>query len=400
MKELFKAKGSVIERRDKYVIRVRWNDENGDQQTREFSTKLKLSGHHKRQAEKMMEDRVKEFQKELDLEREKKELLHSMPMIQKPFLPALETVLENTIRKNVRENTYYEYYSSYKRYIKSWAGFQNITVGEVTPELLDDFRDDWLSKGLSSNTLRKVLTILRQFFKDCCYRHSLPSNPFTQFRPPKAEKFQEQKFLTTAELKKLLAAVQGTPIEAPIRLAAELGLRRSEVCGLRWKDVDFERRQIHICHTAVSVGSKIVRKDATKSSSSDRYLPLSPQMEEYLRDLKARQEEYRVVCGSSYRESGYVACRCDGEPLDPQFIYKNFKRLLKKSGLPDIRLHDLRHSTAALLVGSNCSLYEVQKFLGHSESRTTEIYAHLADGPMRTMSSLIGNALHGEEPNK
>ena len=65
-----------------------------------------------------------------------------------------------------------------------------------------------------------------------------------------------------------------------------------------------------------------------------------------------------------------------------------------------VHLHDLRHSTAALLVGSNCSLYEVQKFLGHSESRTTEIYAHLADGPMRTMSSLIGNALHGEEPNK
>lgn len=219
-------------------------------------------------------------------------------------------------------------------------------------------------------------------------------NPADRVPLPKKVKSTAASFYNSEQLQSLLSLFWGDPIEPAVFLAVHLGLRRSEVCGLRWDSVDFNTSQITICHTAVVTDGQVIYSDNTKSRSSNRVLSMSQAVADYLKQVKQAQEADKMLFGNEYNNSGYVCTKQNGTPINPDFVSHHFQRVIGKSDLPHIRFHDLRHSTASLLHQSGYGLKDIQTWLGHSDVQTTgNIYTHLDARRMDHMAQALDQAL-------
>lgn len=200
-------------------------------------------------------------------------------------------------------------------------------------------------------------------------------NPADRVRLPKVEKYHA-KILTRDQLKQLLDKIHGQPIEPAVILAAYYGLRRGEVCGLAWKNIDFDKKIIHVVKTRTAKSHEIV-EDKTKSESSRRNLPLIPTVEKYLLGLKAKQQENREFLGKGYHETDFVCVWDDGKPLGCSYVSNHFTMIAKEMGCEGVTFHSLRHTAGTMMSNSgSISLKTVQEFLGHSDIATTQIYLH------------------------
>ena len=208
-------------------------------------------------------------------------------------------------------------------------------------------------------------------------------NPADRIERPKKNKYVATTY-NEKELENLFSVVKGKRIEFAVILGAFYGLRRSEIVGIKWDAIDFERKTFTIKHTVTEVmlDGKVtmIDKERTKTKSSHRTLPLVKPFEELLLRMKAEQETNRRVCGSAYSRKylDYIYVNELGELVRPNFITQNFTIVLANNKLKKIRFHDLRHSCASLLYAHGVSLKEIQEWLGHSDiSTTSNIYTHL-----------------------
>ncbi len=170
-------------------------------------------------------------------------------------------------------------------------------------------------------------------------------------------------------------------IETPVLLSVTYGLRRSEAMGLKWDAVDFEHQTLTIRHTVTGTGKNRVCEDRTKTKSSRRSLYLLPEVAAHLQEVRQKQTEMQALLKNQYHADGYICTWEDGRLISPEYLSRKFREILleehEKSGLPVYRYHDLRHSSASLLVGEGESLKQVGEWLGHSSPATTNRYAHL-----------------------
>ena len=186
-----------------------------------------------------------------------------------------------------------------------------------------------------------------------------------------------------------------------IQMTAFYGLRRGEALGLRRDAVDFEENTITIRHVALETKvdgvKQIIFEDRAKTKSSLRTLPLVDDFKSKLTVLKEQQEYDRRVCGESYnkRYIGYIFVDPLGNLFHPDTVSSQFKSILKKNGLREIRFHDLRHSCASLLLAKGAAMKEIQDWLGHSDiSTTADIYSHLDFSSKVTSANLMDGALN------
>lgn len=238
-------------------------------------------------------------------------------------------------------------------------------------------------KGVSACTVIHRHANIRKALQYAFKVGLIAFNPADRIERPKTTKFVASIY-DAGELEALFAVVKNKPIELAVILGAFYGLRRSEIVGLKWDAIDFEKKTLTIKHTVTEsrVDGKaiIVEKDRAKTKSSHRALPLVEPFEKLLRRLKAEQERNQQVCGKDYSREylGYIYVNELGERVKPGYITQNFALTLKNHGLKKIRFHDLRHSCASLLYANGVSLKEIQEWLGHSDiSTTSNIYTHL-----------------------
>ena len=147
--------------------------------------------------------------------------------------------------------------------------------------------------------------------------------------------------------------------------------------------------------TAVVDNGKVPYSDLTKTSTSNRALPLTNAMCAFLQKVRREQEIDKELFGSDYEDSGFVCTRPDGKPINPDFVTHHFQRVLKANGLPMIRFHDLRHFAVYALRKGGCDAKDIQSWLGHSDVSTPlNIYGHLLNGDFtrlgEIMDSMIG----------
>lgn len=200
----------------------------------------------------------------------------------------------------------------------------------------------------------------------------ITKNPMRAVSPPKKRQ-REAKFYTPEQLGVLLAKAVGTRLELPMFICAYLGLRRGELCGLRWSDVDLEHHTITIENTRTQAGKKEIEK-GTKTASSTRtlYLP------DTLCDMLKAAKEHQQACRATYKNT--VIVMEDGRPFRPNYLSKLFGKFLADNDLPKIVLHELRHTFASLSNQAGIPAYNIGKALGHSTPATTQkIYTHLLD---------------------
>lgn len=176
-------------------------------------------------------------------------------------------------------------------------------------------------------------------------------------------------------------------------LTVYYGLRRSEAVGLKWSAIDFEKQTVSIQNTVVQFNT-VLEKETTKTKSSRRTYPMSPEIVNILLKIKSRQDEMKKTLGAGYHDNGYVFIWDDGTFFRPDYITSKFQKVLKENGLPRIRFHDLRHTTASIMVENGADLKRVSEWFGHSNVGTTaNIYAHLTFETKKESLQILGRAL-------
>lgn len=290
----------------------------------------------------------------------------------------LDYWLEEIIRPNREDTTYYCYHGMVWNHIVPALG--RIPLQELEPRHIQRYYSEMLrEKGLGTNTVHKHHILLHTALK-AAYRQSvLPENPVDRVEPPRLSS-PRQYFYTSEQLSRLFALVEGHPLELVVKLAGYLGLRRSEICGLRWENVDLERHLIHIKAVRTTAGGTVVLKQP-KTTHSIRRLGIGGLDE--LEGLLRREAERQAVCKKRERDwadSGYVVVRPDGGPTDPNRVTAIFHDFIEQHQLPPITIHGLRHTFASVANSAHVPLLDIGKALGHKDCAITgRVYTHIFD---------------------
>jgi integrase len=268
------------------------------------------------------------------------------------------------------------------------AALLNATYGE----LLESGRRNGDGGGLSPKTVRYLHATLHKALADAVDAGLLGTNPADRARPPKPSKAgpAELRFWTPEQLRRFLDSVAGTRLEAAWHLAAMTGMRRGEVLGLRWADIDFDAARLTVRHTIISVAYEI--RSSTPKTHQARVIDLDPGTVERLRAQRGRQQADRDEWGADYQDGDLVFCREDGSPLHPDMFSQSFERAIAKTDLPRIRLHDLRHTHATIALGAGVPVKVISERLGHeSPAFTMKQYAHALPGMQAEAASQIAD---------
>ncbi|WP_161634182.1 tyrosine-type recombinase/integrase [Nocardiopsis potens] len=164
--------------------------------------------------------------------------------------------------------------------------------------------------------------------------------------------------------------IVGDPMEALFQLLAYRGPRRGEACGLSWSDIDLDQRTAQIRRQLLLVDGKRVWADL-KTVYSQRTLALDEVTVEALRRHRAQQADWKAEAGEAWQENGLVFTTKLGAPLHPGWVLDRFRALTAQAGLPPVRVHDLRHGAATLMLAAGVDIKIIQETLGHSRSSTT-----------------------------
>lgn len=379
--------GHLRSKRGIWQMIFRYYDEAGQQREISESTGLTEKG-NKRKAQQMLNKRLDELERQYIAPLENRE---------QRFLNFMRSWLDDVVTHNVRANTMTQYRYVFESYIAKYKPFQGVKLRNLTPALIQSYYNAQLKAGLSPNTIRKHHANIHRCLDYAVRLGLIPSNPSAMTELPAKRKYRGATAYTPEQLKTLLGLFQGDPLETVVTLTVTYGFRRSEICGLRWEAIDFDKGTIHICHTAVLDKGKVVYADETKTATSNRILPLTSTMSAYLKRVKAKQLENKVLFGAAYIDSGYVCVQPNGSPIRPDYASNHFRRKLAEAGLPVIRFHDLRHSAVYTLRQGGCDAKDIQVWLGHSDVSTTlNVYGHLLGGDMSRLGNVIDSALYSK----
>lgn len=283
----------------------------------------------------------------------------------------LEYWMETIVRPNRAQTTVYAYQKIIDNHLEPALG--NVPLLRLTPmDIQQYYIQVQQDCQLSSNTMRRHHDLLSSSLRTAVRQGKLLVSPMDRVEAPRSTQY-EADFYNPEELKRLYTLLEGHPLELPVKLAGSLGLRREELCGLKWENVSFQRGLIYIREARTACGATIVEKE-TKNRSSVRslYIP-----EELLRLLSAERERQRRELSAP---SAYVVLDSKGQPCSPNALSLAFTRFVRRNHLPRVTLHGLRHSFASIASFQGATLFDIGKALGHSTPATTgRIYTHLID---------------------
>jgi integrase len=210
-------------------------------------------------------------------------------------------------------------------------------------------------------------------------------------KPPRARR--EMTTYTPEEIRRVLRAADQDR-NGHLWYLALSGLRRGEIAGLRWSDIDFDTGTLTIARGRVQAGAGNVVENDPKTLSSRRTLPLDEGLVAVLKRVSARYAQERLALGAAHADSGYVAVNEAGEPYTPDTLTRMWHKLTKAAGVRPIRLHDARHSCGTALHLRGVPLAVIAKWLGHADAATTaRIYAHSQDDELRAASVTLGQVV-------
>ncbi|MEX2253370.1 MAG: site-specific integrase [Thermoleophilaceae bacterium] len=252
---------------------------------------------------------------------------------------------------------------------------------------------------LSAKTVSYVHTIAHKSLADALDAGVVTSNVAERAKPPRPNRrtTREIQCWEAEELASFLACTRGTRLEAAWRLAAMTGMRRGEVLGLRWRDVDLDAARISVRQAVVSVAYAVL--ESTPKAHQARVIDLDEATVEQLREHRARQHVEREAWGNEDADRDLVVAKENGEPVHPDSFSQAFERLVKNAGLRRIRLHDLRHTHATLAVKAGVPVKVISERLGHeSPAFTLKQYAHVMPGMQAEAATQIASVVAGSDP--
>ena len=288
----------------------------------------------------------------------------------------LQRYLDDYISTQIRATTLEAYQQRGKHLID---GLGHIPVSELREEHIHKYYRE-KSKTLSPGTLIKHHNLLRSALSQGVIWRTLTRNVAEAVKPPKVSR-KEMRALTGPEVHRMLEACEDTAWHSIFHTLTWTGLRRSELLGLRWKDVDLILASLRVVQSVqrLNTGEFIVQEP--KTASGRRTIALSPASCLVLREHREKQEADATLLGRQLAEDDLVFSHPDGSPRDPSTLTLAFRRLTRRVGLDGVRLHDLRHTMASLYLEQGVNPKTVAERLGHaSVTITLDLYSHCLPG--------------------
>lgn len=369
------VRGTLANDRGTWVVRGRvYDPTTGKTHQRLKTTGFKVKNCTKRKAEKAMRAIVAAWEQEASA-----------------TLMSYDPVLAEYIQKWIEKKSFSLKATSVKSY-QDYADIHilpmlgHIKVRQMTLKDLQRYYAEKITV-LSVNSLRKHHCVISGALLDAVRDGIIPTNFADYVEFPRAERF-EGKVYTVKQVADLMEAAEaeGEPIHAAVLLAVCYGLRRSEICGLRWSDIDFDSGKLYVRNTVVQNGTLRIEAERTKTAKSRRTIDLIASTVPYLIQLKQTQKQNGIQLDK-------VCVRPNGKEVRPDYITYTTRKIMEKYGLEYIRLHDLRH-TAGTLLSTRATMKQVQEFLGHEDiSTTANIYVHLLDEDRKVISEIMDDIL-------
>lgn len=250
------------------------------------------------------------------------------------------------------------------------------------------------SRPLSAKSMHNVSLMLSRAFGDAVDDRIIGSNPATRaHRLPSGR--QDMKTWNGEQVHGFLTSVAGHRLAGLWRLAFSTGMRRGELLGLRWADLDLDGATLSVQQTRIR-GADGLAYGTPKTAKGRRRIALDAATVAALRGHRRAQAAERIRAGSVWQDADLVFCRQDGQPLDPDSVSQSFERLEAHAGLPRIRLHDARHTAASLLLAAGVHPKVVRERLGHATIATTlDTYSHVLPGLGEDAAERLAAAIDG-----
>jgi integrase len=256
--------------------------------------------------------------------------------------------------------------------------------------------------GLSAKTVRYIHNTIHKALKDAERKRLISHNVAQAADPPKVRPMGEveQQTWTAEQVRFFLEGSRQHPLHVAFVLAATTGMRRGEVLGLRWRDVDLTAPQLVVRQTLLAINYKL-SFGSPKTARGRRALMLDAATAAVLHRHREDQWVRRATIGASYRDHDLVIARVDGEPYHPDYVTQAFERVLLRLGLPRIRFHDLRHTHATLGLAAGVPAKIMSDRLGHATvAFTQDIYMHAIPAMKTEAADRIAGLIFGpaEQP--
>ena len=302
----------------------------------------------------------------------------------------------------VRESTYKGYYDHVNGRMIPYFDKEEILLRDISLADIYGYIEYLYSENLKANTIKHHRSILSCIFTRAVEQELFEYNIINKLKSIKSD-YYIANYYNNDELLKLCEIAKNTTIHLEVIIAAVYGLRREELLGLTWIAIDFKGKKITIKHTVqrfkIDGKTQFIFQDKTKTQSSYRTLPLFDFIANLLIEYKKIYAEYKKLFGNIYctEYENYICLMPNGELMKPGYLSHTLASVLEDNNMKHIRLHDLRHSCATLLLHNNVPIKDIQVWLGHSNMQTTLNYAHLDETnkeiPAQVINTKFQNAL-------
>ena len=286
--------------------------------------------------------------------------------------------LETYAATNTTVRTLHGYRGYVERYINPTIG--NIQLQSLTARHIQGLYADLLDRGLSSSTVAQLHRIFKQALSHAVRWGTLTRNSAAATTPPRQQRTTIGMW-DIESINQFLDAAHDNRFRDVFQLAVLTGLRRSELTGLQWENVDLVTGNLRIVSTLQRITGYGLVKGQPKTAKSRRSVALAPDAINLMHGIRGRQIEQQLKYGELWLNTGYVFTQENGSPVSPDMISIAFCALVRKTGLPHLTFHGLRHAHATLALTAGINPKIVSERLGHSTIAVTmDVYSHVLPG--------------------
>lgn len=308
------------------------------------------------------------------------------------------------VRHSIRPSTFHRYQAEIALHIMPTLG--GIKIQQLSQSHLDRLYAELLDHGrvvkpggLSPKTVRSIHNLLHKALKDAQRKQLVHRNAADAADPPRINRSRTEGLRTwnANQVRIFLNGLSGHRLEAAYTLAATTGMRRGEVLGVRWSDLDPATKMLAVRQTVISVNYELMF-GAPKTAKGRRLLALDDRTVTALAAHRSRQHDERAAIGTAYMDHDLIFPKLDGSPTHPDYFSQLFDRTVAKLGLPKIRLHDLRHTYATLGLAAGVPSVVISQRLGHANvAFTLDIYTHPVPALHEAAAEQVAGLIFGSE---
>ena len=309
------------------------------------------------------------------------------------FSSFIESWFTSHYEKRIKVTTAANIQSLINKHLIRENPFADKPLSKITTEDIDAFYNLKIDEEYSSSYIRKMHQILNQAFNQAVKWKRIKYNPVIDADPPAVTK-EEMKIWSYEEINTFLEHCEGERHHLTFLLAIYTGLRRGEILGLKWSDIDLVNKTIRVQRSLAYIPKKGYILTSTKTRKSNRIVPISDTVVNELVKYCKQQEIWKEQLGEQYQEEDLVICTETGSKQDPRNVLRALKRLITTSNVTHIRFHDFRHTHASILISKGVDVVKVSKRLGHANAKITlETYAHLVPDEDNDLADVFEKAL-------